>query len=141
MTQIRHILEQHQLRRTQSRADILAIFLNRTSALSEREIETAMTSPCDRVTIYRTLSTFLEKGIIHKVLDDAGAMRYALCSPECQAHGSHQHDHVHFKCVYCGQTLCLDDTPIPAVQLPPGYRLQEVNMLLEGTCPRCREEG
>lgn len=137
MKPIQQILHQSQLRQTQSRSDILGVFIDRGVALSEREIEDAMSAPCDRVTIYRTLSTFLEKGIIHKVLDDAGAMKYALCPAECQEHPHHRHDHVHFKCIACGHTVCLDQVPIPAVQLPPGYQLAEVNMLLEGTCPAC----
>lgn len=138
MDPIRNILHQSQLRQTQNRAEILEIFLARGVALSEREIETAMVAPCDRVTIYRTLSTFLEKGIIHKVLDDAGAMKYALCPAGCHAEQAHRHDHVHFKCLRCGQTICLDEVPVPPVALPQGYDLTEVNMLLEGTCPTCR---
>jgi Fur family transcriptional regulator, ferric uptake regulator len=138
MTRIRQILQHHRLRHTQSRADILGIFLDQGAALSEREIEAAMSAPCDRVTIYRTLSTFLERGIIHKVLDNAGAMRYALCSSHCQEGPQHQHDHVHFKCLQCGQTICLEEVPIPAVQLPPGFQLREVNMLLEGVCANCK---
>ncbi len=137
MEPIQQILHQSQLRQTQSRSDILGVFIDHGVALSEREIEDAMHTPCDRVTIYRTLSTFLEKGIIHKVLDDAGAMKYALCSAECQNHAPHRHDHVHFKCTACGRTVCLDQVPIPPVPLPQGYQLSEVNMLLEGTCPAC----
>jgi len=137
MESIRQILQQSQLRQTQSRSDILGVFFDRGVALSEREIEDAMSEPCDRVTIYRTLSTFLEKGIIHKVLDDAGAMKYALCPSECQDRAQHRHDHVHFKCIACGRTVCLDQVPIPSVSLPEGYQLSEVNMLLEGTCPAC----
>jgi Fur family transcriptional regulator, ferric uptake regulator len=138
MESIRQILQHSQLRHTQSRSDILEVFIDSGVALSEREIEDAMQAPCDRVTIYRTLSTFLEKGIIHKVLDDAGAMKYALCLSECQDEDQHRHDHVHFKCLVCGRTVCLDQVPVPAVQLPSGYQLAEVNMLLEGTCPACK---
>lgn len=137
MEAVQSILKNHHLRLTQSREEILAMFLAQPTALSEREIESSVDVSCDRVTIYRTLATFLEKGILHKVLDDTGAMKYALCSPECHGGEEHRHDHVHFKCVQCGQTLCLDQVPIPTVQLPQGYHLQEVNMLLEGVCESC----
>lgn len=131
-----NILTAKSLRRTQTRTDILEIFLDTEAALSEPELEKAIKGACDRVTIYRTLSTFLEKGILHKVLDDTGAMRYALCAPECGTH-DHKHDHVHFKCAQCGKTICVDEVRIPSVQLPQGFQLANVNMLLEGTCPNC----
>lgn len=140
MKTIRDLLRQYGLRHTQNRADILSIFLNQEIALSGREVEERLQARCDRVTVYRTLSTFLEKGILHKVLSNVGAMKYALCSIECH-NQAHRHDHVHFKCVSCGQTACLEAVPIPEVSLPTGYHLQEVNVLLEGVCPACREEA
>jgi len=138
MTEIKPILRKHQLRHTRSRTDILQVFLDKDAALSEREIEKAIEGSCDRVTIYRTLATFLDKGLIHKVLDNTGAMKFALCNQNCED-GKHNHEHVHFKCVECGQTHCLDEVPIPAMSLPEGYTLSEVNVLMEGTCPRCKK--
>lgn len=137
MANISQLLKNHSLRLTTSRSEILQVMLEDGSAMSQREIEVAMTGDCDRVTIYRTLSTFLEKGIIHKVLDDTGAMKYALCPETCQEDHSHHHDHVHFKCEKCGTTSCIDQVQIPVVDLPNGYVLREVNMLLEGVCAKC----
>lgn len=138
MQQADQILSKKSLRRTQTRTDILSIFLKKDVALSEPELEKAIQGSCDRVTIYRTLSTFLEKGILHKVLDDTGAMRYALCAADCHDEHNHQHDHVHFKCDECGKTICVDEVRIPSVNLPEGYQLSGVNMLLQGTCPECK---
>lgn len=131
-----NILTTKSLRRTTTRLDILSIFLRTETALSEPELEKEMKGACDRVTIYRTLSTFLKKGILHKVLDGTGAMRYALCAPECTS-DDHKHDHVHFRCGECGKTICVEEVRIPPVQLPEGFQLTNVNMLLEGTCPNC----
>ena len=105
-------------------------------ALSESDIEKGISIPCDRVTIYRTLATFLEKGILHKVLDDAGVTKYALCSSDCQD-GAHNHNHVHFKCGQCGETVCMDEVSLPAFQLPVGFQAQETNVLVKGTCDKC----
>lgn len=132
-----HILRRHDLRRTSNRTAILDVFVAREMALSEREIEDAMAQTCDRVTIYRTLNSFLEKGVIHRVLDDSGVMKYALCSPNCGQQEAHFHDHVHFKCVACGRTTCIEQVQIPRVELPQGFELHEVNMLLQGICPEC----
>lgn len=128
-------LKDHKLRSTTCREDVLITFLNQEIALSHGDIENQLKDRFDRVTIYRTLKTFLEKGIIHKVLDDEG-IRYALCKDYCKEH-DHHHDHVHFKCTQCGKTNCLEKVHVPAIQLPDGYRTQEVNLLIQGMCPEC----
>jgi Fur family ferric uptake transcriptional regulator len=138
MQEVRKILSTHKLRLTANRADILNLFLINPAALSQPELERALDDRCDRVTIYRTLSTFLDKGILHKVLDDAGAMKYALCARDCGAATYHSHDHVHFKCKSCGNTECLAEVHIHLPPLPKGYLLHETNVLLQGICPACR---
>ncbi len=132
---VSNTLKDHKLRTTSCREDVLETFLNREMALSHGDLESALGDRFDRVTIYRTLKTFLEKGILHKVLDDEGT-RYALCRERCTEH-DHHHDHVHFKCNACGQTNCLENLHVPAVKLPEGYRIQEVNLLIQGLCAEC----
>lgn len=134
---IRALLNRHALRLTESREEILLLFMEQGSALSQPEIEKSVQT-CDRVTIYRTLSTYLEKGIIHKVLDDSGLMKYALCSTEdCNQKHYHTHDHVHFKCKLCGDTTCIEEVLVAPFSLPQGFIVQEVNVLLQGTCSKC----
>jgi Fur family transcriptional regulator, ferric uptake regulator len=131
------ILKDYQLRTTTSRSAILNLFIKNSFALSYSDIEHEIASSFDRVTVYRTLKTFLDKGVIHKVLDDEGSLKYALCSDPCSSH-EHHHEHVHFKCEKCGQTNCLEDVIIPEVVLPNGYRVREMNLLIQGTCDKCR---
>lgn len=130
------ILKDHKIRQTDCRKDILAEFIDRGYALSQPDLERAVGDAFDRVTIYRTLSLYLDKGIIHKVLDDKGAMKYALCAETCETH-DHHHDHVHFKCDDCGQTTCLDEVELPHLSLPKEYKVKESNLLLLGQCPQC----
>ena len=136
MRTVQHILIDHELRNTSVRKEVLQLFLHKEIALSQPEIEHELDDSCDRVTIYRTLATFLEKGVIHKVLDDQGAMKYALCADTCSAE-VHQHDHLHFKCTHCGTTQCIEEAVIPSIQLPAGFQLAELNVLAQGTCPDC----
>ena len=131
------ILRNHQLRTTESRSAILNLFLKNTFALSYSYIEKQIADSYDRVTVYRTLKTFLDKGVIHKVLDDEGSLKYALCSEPCSTE-VHHHEHVHFKCQRCGQTNCLDEVTIPEVALPPGFKAREMNLLIQGICDKCR---
>ena len=102
------------------------------------DLEKMFKESYDRVTMYRTLKSFLDKGLIHKVLDDEGTPKYALCSTtQCTTH-AHAHEHVHFKCETCGQTSCLDDIKVPSLTLPKGFQLKEMNLLLQGICASCQ---
>ena len=132
------ILKDFRLRNTSSRADILHLFLKHPYALSYSDIEKEVSTTYDRVTVYRTLRTFLGKGLVHKVLDDTGGLKYALCKEHCST-AEHHHEHVHFKCTQCGQTNCLEDVEIPEVLLPQGYMASELNLLIQGICSNCQK--
>ena len=129
------LLREFRLRATTNRESILHLFLKKDHALSHGDIEKEIDNSLDRVTVYRTLKTFLDKGLIHKVLDDEGTLKYALCNEACSTK-AHRHDHVHFKCTVCGQTSCLD-VEVPDIKLPKGYKIKEVNLLVQGTCESC----
>ncbi len=130
------ILNDFDLRHTTSRSAILKLFLKKPFALSYTDIEREIADVFDRVTVYRTLKTFVDKGVVHKVLDDGGSLKYALCSELC-THSHHQHEHVHFKCTVCGQTSCLQELKIPLISLPAGYEAREINLLIQGKCQNC----
>jgi Fur family ferric uptake transcriptional regulator len=130
------LLKDFRLRTTQTRQEILHLFLRSDYALSHGDIEKEVESSLDRVTVYRTLKTFLDKGLIHKVLDDEGSLKYALCNEACSVAG-HHHNHVHFTCTECGQTNCLPNVEIPSVKLPKGYKPKEINLLIQGVCEAC----
>src|ERR1700733_14558047 len=92
------ILKSSQLSITTGRTRILEYFINNHGALSHHDIEKKAGSNFDRVTIYRTLQTFLEKGIIHSIATNESGVSYALCGNHC-SEGRHHDDHVHFVCV------------------------------------------
>jgi Fur family transcriptional regulator, ferric uptake regulator len=126
------------MRQTEAREAVLSVFLDGQYALAHSDIEQKLADKFDRVTIYRTLKTFVDKGLIHKVLDDVGGMKYAICKEGCNTiEHHHNHDHVHFKCNNCGQTTCLEKVIIPKLDLPIGYQKQEMNLLVQGICPLC----
>ena len=129
------LLKKYKLRCTSCRADILSMFFEKKVALSHSDIEENISDQSDRVTIYRTLKTFLDKGILHKVLDDTGTIKYALCK-DCTKE-EHNHEHMHFKCIICHRTFCFDEIEIPKVDLPKGYKMIESNLLVQGICKEC----
>src|SRR5215471_4304732 len=94
------ILKQSHLSITGSRVKILNLFLERKGALAHGDIEKKFGGNFDRVTIYRTLQTFLDKGIIHSIPTSDNSVQYALCKDNCTA-GHHHDQHVHFICNQC----------------------------------------
>jgi Fur family transcriptional regulator, ferric uptake regulator len=131
------LLQAFGLRHTETRERILGLFDHTEAALSQADLENRLPVPFDRITVYRTIKTFLEKGLIHKILDDQGILKYALCKENC-AEGVHHHEHLHFKCTKCLQTSCLPNSHIPKLELPAGYVKTEINILVQGQCPKCQ---
>lgn len=133
--QVTDLLKRKHLSVTDSRRKILSLFLQGREALTHGDIEHRAGEKFDRVTIYRTLQTFVEKGIVHTIPTPDNAVRYALCK-ECGE--DHHHDeHVHFICNQCSATTCLDDVVSPAFDLPGGYQADNVQVVINGICDKC----
>jgi Fur family transcriptional regulator, ferric uptake regulator len=132
----KELLVKYDLRLTESRLSVLKIFMRKSYAMTLQDIEKVLNNDSDRVTVYRTLKTFIKSGLIHKVLDDEGNMKYALCSESCSEE-KHDHDHLHFKCMKCEQTSCIEDIKIPQISMPSGYVLLKSNILIQGICRGC----
>jgi Fur family transcriptional regulator, ferric uptake regulator len=136
--QIQQLLKRNQLSITDSRSKILELFLQQNGALAHADIEKKSGASFDRVTVYRTLQTFVEKGIIHTIPTADNSILYALCKDEC-SEGHHHDHHVHFVCQQCSNTICLEDITVPDVKLPEGYQATQVEVVVNGVCKDCKE--
>ena len=137
-TQVEDILRRNSLSVTESRRKILYLFLNMQGALAHADIERRAGEKFDRVTVYRTLQTFVEKGIIHTIPTTDNSVRYALCKDDC-TEGHHHDNHVHFICLQCGNTLCLDDVAVPEMRLPKGFSINVIELVVKGICKDCNQ--
>jgi Fur family ferric uptake transcriptional regulator len=129
------LLQDFKLRQTSQRLKILEAFLRRPNALSHTDLETAFAGIIDRATIYRCLKQFLDAGILHRIPDEQFQTKYAVCAACNQGH--HHHDHVHFNCLSCNETTCMEHSSIPSIPIPGGFRVQEKILIMQGYCPRC----
>lgn len=132
---IADLLRRKHLSVTDSRKRILTLFMQQHDALAHGDIEKRAGEKFDRVTIYRTLQTFVEKGIVHTIPTADNSVRYALCR-DCGEHHHHD-DHVHFICTVCNTTICLDDVVSPEIRLPEGFQAQNVQVVIHGICRNC----
>lgn len=128
-------LRRHAVRLTPVRRTVLDVLASSPFALSGAELEKQL-PPTDRVTLYRTLRTFEEKGLVHRVIDHSETVRYAAtCLDEASTNPA---DHVHFKCTACQHIYCLSQVAVPAVDLPGPYQVLRRDCLLLGVCARCQ---
>ena len=130
------ILKRNELSVTDSRKKILDLFLENSGALAHHDIETKTGEKFDRVTIYRTLQTFVEKGIIHTIPTADNSVLYGLCKDECTT-GHHHDNHVHFVCDSCNVTYCLDEVVTPEVRLPRLFKPKVIEVVVSGVCAKC----
>lgn len=132
------LLVKHQLKKTGPRLKVLSLLSKKDVATSQPDLERVL-DDVDRVTLYRILIAFEEKGIIHKVFDLDGTANYAMCSPVCGDEHHHHDEHLHFNCTVCKSVYCLDDLHLPEIKLPKGFKVDGFTLYAAGLCPKCNK--
>ncbi len=138
MNEIEKFLLSKDIRPTAMRILVYKFLAAKDIAVSLADIELTF-EKSERTTLYRTLKTFEEKGIVHQVDDGTGVAKYALCEIGCNCEmGTDLH--LHFHCNACGETQCLTERKIPIVNLPKGYTATDANLVVKGICNNCNVE-
>ena len=92
----------------------------------------------ERSTLFRTIKTFEEKGVVHQIEDGTGVIKYALCEENCECEVGNDL-HLHFHCNNCNETVCLTEHKIPHISLPDGYITEDINLVVKGICEKCSD--
>jgi len=138
MSASKTLLLKHNLRKTPFRLKVLELFLETPhAAMNNTKLESRLGAH-DRITLYRTLKSFEDKGLVHQVHDGSNELKYALCHDGCKVHTAQQ-DHAHFRCETCDITYCLDTVSDVNINIPENYTLKKVNLALTGTCANCNK--
>jgi Fur family ferric uptake transcriptional regulator len=125
------------LRLTNFRRQVLSIFFNSDKAIAVSELESEL-GEHDRITLYRTIKTFIDKGLIHEIVMPGDVKKLALCNASCGEHaGHHEHNHLHFQCKSCEEVFCVEVTSLPDIHLND-YQIDEFEIQAKGTCPKCK---
>ena len=130
---VEEILHKYELKNTGCRKYILSELLDSKSALSESELKESYPDLFDRVTFYRTLKTLEDRGIIHRIVLNDNSVKYALSRP----HYGEDHLHSHFHCSKCDEVLCLQGKTQFDVELPQGFIMNQVFVVVDGICASC----
>ena len=130
-------LKQKDIRPTAMRLLVLETLVVQKAAISLSDLEKTF-EKSDRVTLFRTLKTFQENGLVHSIDDGTGAPKYALCAEGCNC-DIERDLHVHFHCRVCSETFCLPKYKIPEIELPSMFKGEEANLVVKGICGKCAE--
>lgn len=130
-------LSLREIKPTAMRILILKTMLKMQRAVSLTDLENELDS-VDKSTIFRTVTLFLSRHLIHGVDDGSGALKYAVCSDSCNC--SMEDQHSHFYCEQCRRTFCFRHIHVPLVGLPEGFVVHSINYVLKGICPACRKD-
>lgn len=122
---------------TSMRILVYELLEQQQGAMSLSEIESHFYK-ADRVTIYRTLKTFEEKGIVHGI-QESTTTKYVLCHDGCDE-TTHKDWHLHFYCKICKQTTCKEDFEMPRSG-NQGYQIDEIKLFGKGICEHCLKES
>jgi Fe2+ or Zn2+ uptake regulation protein len=89
-----------------------------------------------RQAVYDVLGLLVEKGLIRRIQPAASPARY-----EDRVGDNHHH----LICRACGKMVDVDCSvgaaPCLTPQAPPGYVINEAEIIYWGLCPECQEEG
>ena len=129
------LLRSVRLRRTKVRKFVLEVLHEAQRPLSHQEIGSRLeNNSIDRVTLYRTLSTLQQSGLLHRIQGVDGIWRFGehrIQSGKCGG------NHIHFLCVECNQMSCLPEQPLPWVTAPEGARVLGKQLVVCGICAQC----
>jgi len=137
MIDIEKTLENKSVRPTAMRILIYKYMAEKEIAVALTDIKNAF-DKAERTTLYRTLKTFEEKGIVHQIDDGTNISKFALCEPGCNCELD-QDLHLHFHCSNCDKTVCLTKHKIPHINLPTGYIAEDANLVIKGICDNCSQ--
>ncbi|MBC8295874.1 MAG: transcriptional repressor [Pelagibacterales bacterium] len=131
------ILSKNDISRTKFRTDLLNLFYTSKKSVSIEDVLKHFDYSINKVTVYRSLESFENKGLIHKVPDSNNLKRYSLCREEECSPSTHNHNHGHFICYDCNQTFCMQEIKFPDIKSVKGFYIQELKLTLEGYCQDC----
>lgn len=134
MNDIAEFLERHGVKPTAVRILVWEEARSQSETFSLADMERWMPQ-MDRSSIFRSLKLFSEHHLLHTIDDGTGLQKYCVCRCE----HNHHINHVHFTCLKCGKTYCLEDYQIPMIEMPKGFTMNEVEYIVKGICRQCAQ--
>ncbi len=127
-----HILEEHGIKSSYQRLQVLEYLLNNTTHPTADAIFTNIhrKSPViSRATVYNTLKLFVEKGLVSTMIADKFETRYDIVTEE----------HGHFVCDACGRIFNFEHKYKRKYPGLDGFVIEKEEIVLKGMCKECHK--
>ncbi len=138
-TNIMEILRKYHLNITESRIKILVLFYsnyNKQNYLSHEDILKGLGGRASRITVYRTLRTFVKKGVLYCIPTVNNFTMYGLRNPDIKHNGPVQY--VHFTCDRCGKVYPMQAVDMRVSGVPPDFTIRQFDIVMNGKCNNCK---
>lgn len=132
------ILTRFSIKPTDKRIAILTVFQKNNNPVDSQFIldEVKKSHPAiDRATVFRTLNTFTEQGLLIKLEFNEGKSRYEL---------SLKDHHHHVICTECGRFVCIEQCNLKEIDREvtkdTGFRINFHRLEFFGVCHDCQKK-
>lgn len=122
---------------TANRILVLKALRESAHPLTLADLENQLTT-MDKSSIFRVLTLFLERDIVHAFEDGRGILNYELCSSQTSCNLSDAH--MHFYCESCHRSFCMDPVPVADLPVEKGFTPHSISFVIKGECPECRKK-
>lgn len=129
-------LKESGLAKTAQRMAVLDALIRAEHPLSATEILalTAGETTINRVTVYRILASFRDRGIIREIETGHANSSYEMAC-------THNPVHPHFRCRSCGRIVCLPPLTLSQawdwLAQPADFTVERIDVQLIGLCAEC----
>lgn len=130
-TQILNILRQYNVRPSVHRLSVLEFVANGHTHPTADEVFSAIAvnfPTVSKTTVYNTLHTLVEAGILRELDIESTSTRYDLAL---------QLPHSHFRCTCCGKIFDMGLPDNLETMVQPGFIVEATDLYFAGRCPEC----
>ena len=123
---------------TENRVTLYSLIREQKNALSINYINKHFSSIIDRVSIYRIIKIFIDKGLLLKVINAEKEAAYIFNDNEITKTKTIKNRIAYFVCIACKSTIILNENLYKSFKLPQNMQITNCQLIIEGKCKKCK---
>lgn len=131
-------LKEHKVHLTQNRVTVFKLLTENATALSVSFITKQSGMVLGRISVYRALKYFLQKGIVEEVPNNKGFARYILAASNNEAVKKRDNKSSYFICTCCQHTELIPAPFNIKLTSLTKYHVSKYRLIVEGLCSSCK---
>jgi Fur family ferric uptake transcriptional regulator len=130
-------LKEHHVHLTQNRIAVFKLLTEKKTALSVSVIMKQSDILLDRISVYRALKHFLQKGLVEIVPNNEGNSKYILASSKKEIVKSRDNRCAYFTCTDCQHTEIIIEPIVVNFDSFTNHQISNYKLIIEGLCTGC----